>query len=287
MNILILGMGHIGKALATALRTQGHHVTGTTTTPEKVAILKEVADEVLVLTGADKDKVTAAASKADKVIVTVAPNVRKTRSKEEREQHYHEVLELTCRHATMACDQVLFASSFSVYGDGGDGQAPIDEMTPTSNHQEPSSKYYQAAEQAILSVSGGCVLRYPDMYGAPDDMDFPTRVKMAIDYFAGNAIFSADAPLYAIHFEDVVASILHAVNKQLTGIYNVCDNDNVPFSNQQVFDAICAAHDWPKLTFLGQIKAPNRKISADKLYNTGYRVEHSDPNRRWCEGASS
>ncbi|MFT5889813.1 MAG: 3-hydroxyisobutyrate dehydrogenase-like beta-hydroxyacid dehydrogenase, partial [Zhongshania sp.] len=36
MKIFILGMGHVGKALATKLRSQGHQITGTTTTPEKV-----------------------------------------------------------------------------------------------------------------------------------------------------------------------------------------------------------------------------------------------------------
>jgi predicted dinucleotide-binding enzyme len=36
MNILILGLGHIGKALASELKALGHSVSGTTTTAEKV-----------------------------------------------------------------------------------------------------------------------------------------------------------------------------------------------------------------------------------------------------------
>ena len=32
------------------------------------------------------------------------------------------------------------------------------------------------------------------------------------------------------------------------------------------------------LEFLNQIQAPNRKISADKIYASGYRVIHPDPN---------
>jgi hypothetical protein len=34
----------------------------------------------------------------------------------------------------------------------------------------------------------------------------------------------------------------------------------------------------PELEFLDQIKAPLKKISAEKLYATGYRVAHPDPN---------
>ena len=33
-----------------------------------------------------------------------------------------------------------------------------------------------------------------------------------------------------------------------------------------------------KLEFLDQIKAPLKQISAQKIYDTGYRVRHPDPN---------
>lgn len=283
MHCFILGLGHIGKALAQALKAQGHQVSGSTTTPDKVAALSALVDQVHVLKGEEQDKLAAAAAGCDLIIVTVAPNVRQTRSKEEREQHYRQVLQLSCEHAAAVCPRVIFLSSFSVYGDGGEGSAPISELTPTANHDEPSSKYYQTAERAVLQHASGCVLRYPDMYGAPGDMDFPTRVKMALEYFAGKAVFSADAPLYAIHFEDVVASVLHVVKHDLSGIFNVCDNEKVPYSNQQVFDAICREHGWQPLEFLGQIKAPNRKISAEKIYATGFKVQQPDPNAHWVE----
>lgn len=278
MKVFILGMGHVGKAIAAQLRSARHQVVGSTTTPGKVAELEALADSVALLKGSETDKVIAAAEGCDAIIATVAPNVRNTRTKEEREAQYHEVLEKSLASAAKACNRVLFLSSFSVYGDGGEGSAPITEDTPTGNHEEPSSKYYQAAERNALSVSGGCVLRLPDIHGAPGDMTFTDRVKMAHDYFGGKAIFGADAPLYTIHFEDVVNAALHALNNELTGIFNVCDNNNLPASNQQVFDAICDKEGWPRLEFLNQIKAPNRKISAAKLYATGYAVTHPDPN---------
>ncbi|TRX55037.1 NAD-dependent epimerase/dehydratase family protein [Thalassomonas sp. M1454] len=278
MKVLILGLGHVGKAVAAKLKQDGHTVVGTTTTPAKVAELETLVDQVFVLKGAETDKVAAAAQGCDAIIATVAPNVRNTRTKEEREVHYHEALELSCQSAAQACPRVIFLSSFSVYGDGGEDSAPISELTPTSNHEEPSSKYYQKAEQQVLANEQGCVLRFPDMYGAPGDIDFPQRVKMAIEYFGGKAIFGADAPLYAIHFNDVVSSVYHALTNDLTGTYNVCDNDNIPETNKTVFDAICDDNGWARLEFLNQIKAPNRKISADKFYATGYKVAHGDPN---------
>ncbi len=275
---MILGMGHVGKALSQQLRAAGHTIVGTTTTPEKVADLQACADEVAVLRGAERDKVVAAAEGCDAIVVTVAPNVKNTRTIEERHQHYADVLVESCRSATSACPRVVFLSSFSVYGDGGSGAEPVTENTPTANHEEPSSRYYQEAEQLVLALSGGCVLRFPDMYGAPGDLSFEERVAMCHEYFGGKAIFSADAPLYAIHFEDVVAAVAHALTHDLTGVYNVCDNDHLPPTNKQVFDAICDEQGLAPLEFLDQIKAPLKRISAERLYDTGYRVQHGDPN---------
>jgi nucleoside-diphosphate-sugar epimerase len=278
MRILILGLGNIGKTLAQRLRSEGHQVTGTTTTPGKVEDLTAFVDDVAVLYGHERDKVAAAASGCDVVVVTVAPNVRQSLTVEEREAHYKEVLVDSCANAAAACGRVVFASSFSVYGDGGDGADAITEESSCSNHDEPSSKYYQQAESAALSAEGGCVLRFPDMYGAPGDMDYPARVRLCHQYMGGKAIFGADAPLYCIHYLDVVQAIQHAIDEDLRGIFNACDNDNLPHTNQQVFDAICDAEALPRLEFLNQIQAPNRKISAEKLYATGYRVQHPDPN---------
>lgn len=207
MKLLIMGTGHVGKALARILKENGHRVAGTTTTPGKVA---------------------AAGAGCDVIVVTVAPNWKTSNTPEERERQYKEVLVDSCASASAICPRVIFCSSFSVYGDGGAGDGPIDENTPTSNHEEPSSRYYQQAEQAALAGGAGCILRFPDMYGAPGDMSYPDRVRASHDYFGGKTIFGENAPLYAIHVDDVVKAIYHAIDR--------------------------------------------------KLYHTGYRVSHGDPN---------
>ncbi len=285
MRILILGLGNIGRTLAGRLRSEGHHVIGTTTTPGKVEELGQYVDEVAVLFGHEADKVRAAAAGCDAIIVTVAPDARKSRTVEEREESYRRVLVDSCESAAAACDRVIFASSFSVYGDGGEGTDPISEDTPCGNHDEPSSKYYQLAEKATLSAAAGCALRFPDMHGAPGDLSYPDRVRMCHEYMGGNAIFAADVPLYCIHYMDVVRAIEHVLENELSGIFNVCDNDNVPYSNKQVFDAICDAEDLPRLNFLNQIMMPNRRISAARFYATGFRIEHADPNTALVEQA--
>jgi nucleoside-diphosphate-sugar epimerase len=274
---LILGLGHVGKALSQRLRATGARVVGTTTTAAKVDELRAYADEVRVLKGGDREAVLAAAAGADAIVVTVAPNVRQARTREEREASYRDTLVASCESAAAAAPRVLFLSSFSVYGDGGPGSGPITEDTPRRNEEEPSARFYGQAERAVLASAEGCVLRLPDIYGAPGDLSFPERVQLAHKLMQGRGPFSADALLYVIHFQDVVAAAEHALIHSLRGIYNVCYHPTVPPTNSEVFDELCRRQGLAPLQFLGQIKAPTRPISAQKLYDTGYRPTHTDP----------
>lgn len=275
-QVLILGLGHVGKALAQRLRATGIRVIGTTTTPNKVEALREFADEVHVARGTDAAKILEIGAGCDAIVATVAPNVRTARTREEREATYRDALVASCESAAAACPRVVFLSSFSVYGDGGPGEAPITEDTGTRNEAEPSARYYAEAERAVLARGQGCVLRLPDIYGAPGDLSFAQRVKLAHEIMKGKVPFAARAPLYIINFQDVVAAAEHALRQGLTGVFNVCVDESLPRSNAEVFDELARRQGLAPLEFLDQIKAPNRKISSRKLYATGWHPAHTD-----------
>lgn len=277
-KLLILGLGHVGKALATRFRAEGVHVIGTTTTPGKVDGLSEYADEVHVVRGTDAEKIREIGAGCDAIVATVAPNVRSARTREEREATYRDALVASCESAAAANKRVVFLSSFSVYGDGGPGTEPISEDSGTRNEIEPSARYYHQAEQAVLASGQGCVLRLPDIYGAPGDFSFADRVKLAHEIMKGKVPFGAAAPLYIIHFQDVVAAAEHVLRKNLSGVYNACVDESLPKTNGEIFDELARRQGLAPLEFLNQIKAPNRKISAAKLYATGWRPKHTDPD---------
>ena len=71
--------------------------------------------------------------------------------------------------------------------------------------------------------------------------------------------------------------VLHALYKHLQGVYNVCDEQRIPATNREVFDGIRDAENLSRLEFLNHIKAPKCKISAAKLYATGYAVTYAMP----------
>ena len=51
MNIAILGCGYVGTAAAQHWQAAGHHVTATTTSPERVPELEAIAQRVEVIQG--------------------------------------------------------------------------------------------------------------------------------------------------------------------------------------------------------------------------------------------
>ena len=165
MRVLVVGVGLVGEMVAKMLVADGHEVIGTTTTPEKVEKLQAVCTDVAVLKGEEQEKIAAAAEGCDAIVMTVSPKFSRTTTPEDRLAEYEKVFERTGKSVTAVHERCLFASSFSVYGDGGEGSEPITEESPLSTSQEPSTVYFQAAERLVLANGNGCVLRFPDVYG--------------------------------------------------------------------------------------------------------------------------
>ena len=68
-RVLVLGMGLVGKMAGQNLQNAGIYTIGTTTTPEKVASLSQLCDEVVLLRGSERDKVHHTLAGCDSVLV--------------------------------------------------------------------------------------------------------------------------------------------------------------------------------------------------------------------------
>src|SRR5690349_10974178 len=106
-QVLILGLGHVGKALAQRLRREGIKVIATTTTPAKVAELGAYADKVHVVRGTETERIVAIGTGCDAVVVTVAPKVRESLTPDDRAATYRDTLVSSCQSAAWANPRVL------------------------------------------------------------------------------------------------------------------------------------------------------------------------------------
>ncbi|GGO62003.1 NAD-dependent epimerase/dehydratase family protein [Nonomuraea cavernae] len=272
MRYVIIGCGNVGMELARRWTGAGHQVTGTTTTPGRIEELREVCSDVAVLRGSDRPAVERVTDGADAVVLTVSPRLARSFDAGQRVAEYADTLTASARTAAEAHPRVIFTSSVSVYG-AGTG-AVVDEETPTTTDPDASPRNFVAAEQAVLATAGGAVVRIPDVYGHPRDLDYPTRVKLAHEMLGGSVPFSADALLYRIDYRDAAAALDFVVSEGLTGIYNAVPDAVTPRTNKELFGEICAAEGWPALTFRGEIRTPTVPLSSAKLRAAGFSFAH-------------
>jgi nucleoside-diphosphate-sugar epimerase len=281
MKLLVLGCGNAGLEVAARGKALGWAVVGTTTSDRRVAEIEQVADQAIVLLGSDRDAVKAAAADCDAILVSVSPPLMQATTIEERAASYSNVLVESCRSAAAASDRVVFMSSISVYGDGT--QEPgdtITENTMRSTSDEPSTVYYSQAEDAILANPGGTVLRLPDIYGHPRDIDFTARVKLANEHMGGSVAFAGDGRLHRVHVEDVARALIHVLENNLTGVYNTVP-DLVPSpTNAETFDRLADAAGVPRLEFRGELRTPTQQVGSAKLRGTGFTFSHPDDEIR-------
>jgi nucleoside-diphosphate-sugar epimerase len=276
MRVLVLGAGLVGRELATRLTQQGHDVVATTTTPEKVAALQEVAAEVHVLRGGETEAVAKAAAGADAVVVCAGPDARRSMTAEERAATYDEVLVQTARSVVEGAPEsarIIALSSLSVYGDAADHLDEVTEDAPLTTADDASPQKFQEMERIYLDRPGSVVFRCADIFGG-QDLPIAEKVRFAHTVLGGSVPFTGDALLYRVHVDDVIAAIEHALARDLTGVFNLTHAD-VPATNRERFDAIGAELGLGSLTFRDELKAPAVPISVDRLADAGFVTTHT------------
>ncbi|MGI5183253.1 NAD-binding protein [Dactylosporangium sp. CA-152071] len=273
MRYVVIGCGNVGMELAGRWSAAGHHVVGTTTSQRRVAEVGAVCADVVVLRGSDEGAVRRATRDADAVVLTVSPRVSRGFDARERVAEYADTLTASAATAARVHPRVVFTSSVSVYG-AGEG-AVVDEESPLTVSDDASPRNFIAAERAVLGGDNGAVVRIPDVYGHPRDLDYPSRVRMAHELLGGSVPFAPDALLYRIDYRDAAAALDLVVSAGLAGVYNAVPDAVLPPTNREAFGAICAAEGRPDLTYRSEIWTPVVPVSSAKLRAEGFAFTYS------------
>jgi nucleoside-diphosphate-sugar epimerase len=271
-NIAILGCGYVGSALADYWQTQGHFVTGTTTSRSRLAALDQILSQVVLLKGDDVEAVAALLQDQDTLVVSIAPTGDTAASAAAYEATYLTTARNLAKVLPQAprVKQVIYISSCSIYGDRqGDW---VDETTPVAPVEHHSQVLYEA-EKILLQAAGSqkvCILRLGGIYGPGREL---------IGMFGGLAGTTlpgkGERLVNWIHRDDIVGAVEFVRNTELEGIYNLVDDSQLTIKAQ--IQRVCSAYGLPPVRWNPAQFSPQSKslrISNQKLKAAGYQLTH-------------
>jgi 2-alkyl-3-oxoalkanoate reductase len=238
MRVLVAGAtGAVGQRLVPMLVARGHQVTGTTTRPNRVSLLRAMGADPVVVDGLDAAGIGEAVANArpDAIIhemtaLSGSPDFRRfdrwfavtNRLRTEGTQHL-------LAAASASGVKRFVAQSFTGWSNARDGSWIKTEEDPLDPNPVRGQAETLAAikylERAVLEASlEGIVVRYGALYGpgASDTLGELLRKRMFPVVGNGAGIVSS------IHVDDAASGTVAALERGRRGIYNIVDDDPAP-----------------------------------------------------------
>ena len=104
-NVAIIGCGYVGTTLANYWQQQGHFITATTTTKNRLGALQELAAEVVVMRGDNLKAMQSLVQHQDTIVVSVAPTANHTVNASIYEETYLTTAENLARALSQSSNQ--------------------------------------------------------------------------------------------------------------------------------------------------------------------------------------
>ena len=205
-TIAILGCGWLGFPLAQSLISKGYEVKGSTTSENKLELLKSNKIEPFLLELSEtkiSDSITEFLYDSDILIIDIPPGLRKVISTSNEMTFVNKIEKLIPYIEKSGIQKVLFVSSTSVYGDS----FPIVEITEETkpNPDTESGKQLVIAETLLQSNPHfkTTVIRFGGLLGED---------RHPIKFLAGRTnIENPNAPVNMIQREDCIGVIEKAI----------------------------------------------------------------------------
>ena len=257
MKALIIGCGYVGSALAIHWAAEGHELTVTTTSPERVSELEKIAAAAVVFDSTNPDGLEALVAGKDVIVVCVAPK----RGRQHQDTYVPTAQALA---AVMDDQHLIYTSSTSVYSE--EEGAWVNE----SSGLKPDSESLVQTEKIIGELPHSCILRLSGIYGPGREIARRTR------FFSGKEVAgSGDKLTNHIHRDDIVRAIAWAASTRATGIYNV-SNDSHP-TRAELYGRLCEEQGIPLPRWDSSQPAKrsgDKRISNEKIKSEGFTFAH-------------
>jgi nucleoside-diphosphate-sugar epimerase len=273
MRVFVAGAsGAIGRRLVPQLVAAGHRVVATTRSPAKIAGLRSLGAEVVVVDGLDPLAVGEAVARAepDAIVHQLTALAGMTDFK-----HFDRGFARTNELRTAGTDALLTAAtaagverfvvqSYTGWTNVRDGGAikteadPLDPQPPAAQSQTLAAMRH--LERAVLEAPlEGIVLRYGSFYGpgASDAMVALVRGRRFPIVGSGAGVWSF------VHVDDAASATVAALERGARGVYNVVDDDPAPVAEWLPYLAEVVGAPAPRHvpTWLGRMVAGEVGVS--------------------------
>jgi len=230
MKISILGCGWLGFPLAKKLIEIGFEVKGSTTSENKLDILKSNNIEPFLLKLSEtkiSESISEFLENSEILIIDIPPGLRKITDPETEKTFVAKIKKLIPSIENSTIEKVIFISSTSVYAD----TASISTVTEESilHPDTESGKQLVEVENLFLNNSHftSTIIRFGGLIGED---------RNPINMLAGKTnIANPEAPINLIHQEDCIGIICEMLNE--------VQHDNV---RNEVFNAVAPNHPTRK-----------------------------------------
>ncbi|WDF63377.1 SDR family oxidoreductase [Flavobacterium sp. KACC 22763] len=258
-KISILGCGWLGLPLAKNLTAKGHSVNGSTTSENKLSILKDAGINPFLVTIESEnvsENITAFLAESEILIIDIPPKLRTVDSSSEKKIFVEKIENLIPFIEKSTVKKVLFVSSTSVYGD--DNGLVTEETIP--NPDTESGKQLVLAENLLLENQNfeSTILRFGGLIGED---------RHPVKFLAGKEnLENPDAPINLIHQKDCTGIIEAIINQSK---WNETFNAVAPYhpTREKYYTSKAVEMDLVLPKFSSEKSNIQKVISSEKIEN--------------------
>ncbi len=268
MMISILGCGWLGLPLAEHLRDAGYSVKGSTTSNNKIQLLKgkEITPFLIELNPDLDCKNCDAFWDSDLMVLNIPPGRGRDNIEEYHLQQINTVIE-QLKNSTV--NRLIFVSSTSVYPEKS---GIVDEVdTESNNAARASGNALLKAEKKLMSEDNfdTTIIRFGGLYGYD---------RHPAKYLAGREnISKGNAPVNLIHRDDCIGIIDKVITKDMWGeIFNGVSDGHPPKNMYYPVAARSLGLDPPTFE---EDNSKNYKVVSNRKVKEmlGYKFKHPNP----------
>ncbi|GAB3765259.1 SDR family oxidoreductase [Spirosoma pomorum] len=250
--------------LAERLISENYIIKGSTTTQDKLAVMKDKGIQPYILKFDPKPVGDLSALlDTDAIVILIPPRAGKMGD----DFYPEEIKQLAQEIEKISIKQVVLVSSTSVYPENNQVAVEEDVVEPSQS----AAPAIVQAEKAILALQPNwdvTVVRFGGLLGYD---------RIPGKYIAGRTVDTGAVPVNYIHQDDAVGVLLTILKEKSTGVFNAVAPEH-PL-RKDIYQKSCTEFGYEQPTFVEpEIPVHYKVISAEKLKKaTAYSFRYADP----------